>query len=137
MKKEKIKKEKDEALQKINKKDEEEFDYIDMTDVNVENPHKKKFNLIVESQELEQIEEQNEPLTGMASEHPTGKFDFSSPDKADAMSSHSHASSVKQEALQDRIDQIKKELMGIQTKPNEDFESPIKGQDLIWNIIII
>ena len=47
-----------------------------MTEVAVENPSKKKFNLKIDASELEQIEEQNEPLTGMASEHPTGTFNF-------------------------------------------------------------
>ena len=90
-------------LQNIKKKDnDEEFDYIDMTEVAVENPHsKKKFNLKIESHELEQIEEQNEPLTGMASEYPTGNFDFKmTPEKNNYISDVvSNASSVKQEAL--------------------------------------
>ena len=116
-----------------------------MTEVAVENPSKKKFNLKIDSSELEQIEEQNEPLTGMASEHPTGTFNFkmTTPEKnqiSDVVSSHSHAShasSVKQEALQDRIEQIKRELMGIQgSDPADDFVSPMKNQDLMWNIII-
>ena len=110
-----------------------------MTEVAVENPSKKKFNLKIDASELEQIEEQNEPLTGMASEHPTGTFNFKmTPEKnqiSDVVSSHSHAShasSVKQEALHDRIEQIKRELMGIQnTDPADDFVSPAKNQDLM------
>ena len=69
-----------------------------MTEVAVENPSKKKFNLKIDSHELEQIEEQNEPLTGMASEHPTGTFDFKLPskkDNSDVVSNASHCSSVK------------------------------------------
>ena len=50
---------------------------------------------------------------------------------SDVVSNHSiasHASSVKQEALQDRIEQIKRELMGIQKDdPAEDFASPMKN----------
>jgi hypothetical protein len=85
------------------KDEEEDFDYIDMGDINVENPsNRKKFPLKIESDQLEEITEQYEPLTGMASEV-AQKFNFDecsggrkpSNDISDVVSNTSHASSVK------------------------------------------
>ena len=60
-KKQQIQNEKAAMMEKIKEKDdEEEFDYIDMTDVQIINPSQKKKPVITE---LEAITEQQEPLT--------------------------------------------------------------------------